>query len=134
MTNFISRFLIAGVLMAAIDFVWLGLVANNFYRSQIGNLLLDKPNLPAAVSFYVLYVVGIVLFVINPAIEKQSWQHALTYGFLFGLIAYATYDLTNLAVAKGYTTKLAIVDMAWGSFLTALVAVGSYWVVTKWIS
>ena len=132
--DFIIKLLVAGGVMGVIDFFWLSVVANKFYKSQIGPLLLDKPNVVAAVLFYVIYVVGVVVFVLSPALEKNSWQHAAAYGALFGLVAYATYDLTNLATLKGFTTKLVVVDLIWGALLTAAVATISYWVIKQWIS
>ena len=126
--------LVAGGVMGIIDFVWLSVVANKFYKSQIGTLLLEKPNMLAAVAFYIIYVIGIVVFVLTPALEKNSWQYAAGYGALFGLIAYATYDLTNLATLKGWTLKLVVVDLLWGAVLTGGVAVLSYWVIRQWIS
>lgn len=127
MQDFIVRLLVAGGVMGVIDALWLSVIAKQFYRSQIGQLLLEKPNMPAAVIFYVIYVVGIVAFVLAPALEKGSWQHALGYGALFGFVAYATYDLTNLATLKGWTTKLVVVDLLWGTFLTTVVAGISFW-------
>jgi uncharacterized membrane protein len=109
MRDFLTRFIVAGVLMAAIDAVWLTVIANKFYKSQIGSLLLEKPKLGVAVIFYLIYVTGIVLFVLGPALEKQSWVYALGYGALLGLFAYATYDLTNLATIKGFTVTVVIV-------------------------
>lgn len=131
--DIIVKLLVTGGVMAAIDAVWLSVIANKFYKSQIGSLLLDKPNMPAAVLFYVIYVVGIVLFVLAPALEAQSWKHAAVYGALFGLVAYATYDLTNLATLKGWTVKLVVVDLLWGMVLTGTVSVISYWVLQKWL-
>jgi uncharacterized membrane protein len=134
MTDFIVRFLIAGGVMAVFDAFWLTVVASKFYKSQIGGLLLEKPNLTAAVIFYVIYVVGIVAFVLSPALEKGSWMYALGYGALFGFVAYATYDLTNLSTLKGFTTKLVVVDMIWGVCLTAAVSAISYGIIKQWIS
>lgn len=134
MTDFIIRILVAGGVMAIFDAFWLTVVASKFYKSQIGGLLLEKPNMTAAVIFYVIYVIGIVAFVLSPALEKESWLHALGYGALFGLVAYATYDLTNLSTLKGFTTKLVIVDMIWGACLTAAVSVISYGIIKQWIS
>lgn len=127
MQDVIVRLLVAGGIMGVLDALWLSVVANKFYKSQIGESLLDKPNMPAAVAFYVIYVVGVILFVINPALEKGSWQHAVVYGALFGFVAYATYDLTNLATLKGWTTKLVVVDLLWGALLTAVVSGASFW-------
>jgi uncharacterized membrane protein len=125
---------IVGVIMGAIDSVWLSIVANKFYKSQIGQLLLERPNMAAAVLFYVIYVIGVVAFVLLPALEKNSWQHALGYGALFGLVAYATYDLTNLATLKDWPVKLVVVDLIWGAVLTAAVAALAYGVIKTWLS
>jgi uncharacterized membrane protein len=116
------RLLVAGGVMGVLDFIWLGTVAKMFYRTQIGKLLLDKPNMTAAVLFYIVYVVGVVTFVISPALEKGSLSYALTRGALFGFVAYATYDLTNLATMKGFTNRVVVVDLLWGTLLTATVA------------
>lgn len=134
MGDLIIRTIVAGIIMGIIDAVWLSQIANSFYKSQIGPLLLDKPNLTAAAIFYVVYVVGVVLLVINPAIEKQSLGHAALYGAIFGGVAYATYDLTNLATLKGWTTSLVVVDIIWGVILTSVVASATYWIVKTWIS
>lgn len=132
MKDFVIRALVAGGIMGVVDFLWLTIVAKNFYKSQIGPLLLEKPNMVAALAFYVVYIVGVTAFVIMPAFEKQSWPHALGYGALFGLVAYATYDLTNLATLKGFTTKLVAVDLLWGACLTALVSLGTYGLIRAW--
>ncbi|MBB5868770.1 putative membrane protein [Allocatelliglobosispora scoriae] len=134
MRDFLIRFLIAGVLFAAIDAVWLSVVANKFYKSQIGPLLLAKPNFAAAVVFYVIYLVGVVAFVVAPALEKGSWQYALGYGALLGLVTYATYDLTNLATLKGFTLPVVIVDLIWGVVLTASVSFLTYTVADRWLN
>ncbi len=126
--------LITGTIMGIFDALWLSVVANKFYKSQIGQLLLDKPNMAAAVAFYIIYVVGVVVFVLLPALEKDSWQHALGFGALFGFVAYATYDLTNLATLKGFPLKLVIVDLIWGAVLTGSVAVLSFLAIKTWIS
>jgi len=127
--DFLKSFLAAGLTMGILDGLWLSVVAKKFYRSQIGSLLLDKPNMLAAVLFYIIYLVGVVVFVVNPALDKSSLSHAIKYGALFGLVAYATYDLTNLATLKGFTNKLVVVDLIWGAALTAAVAGISYLVV-----
>jgi uncharacterized membrane protein len=134
MNDLIIRFLVAGGVMAVFDAFWLTVVASKFYKSEIGSLLLEKPNMTAAVIFYVIYVIGIVAFVLSPALEKDSWAYALGYGALFGFVAYATYDLTNLSTIKGFTTKVVIVDMIWGVCLTAAVSVISYGIIKQWIS
>lgn len=122
MQDLVLRFITAGGIMAVIDAVWLKFIAKKFYDSQIGSLLLDKPNMAAAVIFYVIYVASLVALVINPAIEKQSLSHAIGYGAVFGLVTYATYDLTNLATIKGFTNTVVVVDLLWGTILTTVVA------------
>lgn len=134
MTEFFTRFLTAGLIMGVFDAFWLSVVANKFYKSQIGHLLLEKPNMAAAVTFYLIYVAGIVAFVLAPALQKGSLQYALGYGALFGFVAYATYDLTNLATLKGWPLKLVVVDMAWGAVLTVAVSGLSYWVLKTWLA
>jgi len=126
------KFLVAGTVMVLLDYLWLGFVAKNFYRREMGTLLLEHFQVLPAIIFYGIYTLGLVVFVINPAIDKSSWQHATAYGALFGLIAYATYDLTNLAVAKDFSTKVAIVDIAWGALISAAVASVTTVIVLKW--
>ncbi|MEM9278071.1 MAG: DUF2177 family protein [Pseudomonadota bacterium] len=120
---------IAGLLaFLVIDFIWLKYVALSFYRSNIGHLMTDSPNLAIAGVFYLVYVVGVVILAVNPALEKQQWVLAVFYGGLLGLVAYGTYDITNLATLKGWPPIVAIVDMIWGTVLTASVATISYFV------
>ena len=128
----IVKILVAGGVMGLLDFIWLGFIAKKLYYGEMGKILLEKPNMVAAMAFYFIYVIGVVVFVITPALEKNSWQHALGYGALFGLVAYATYDLTNLATMKGFSAKIVAIDLIWGMLLTAIVAVSSYGAV-KWL-
>jgi len=128
---FIKLYAIALPVFFAIDMVWLGLVAKGFYAKQIGPLLKPDVNWTAAIIFYLLFVVGLVVFVIMPAIEKNSWTHALLFGALFGLVCYATYDLTNLAVTKDWPLLVTIVDLAWGAVLAASVSAITYFIATK---
>lgn len=118
----ISLWLAAAILFLAIDMVWLLWVGRGFYTAEIGALLRQPPNLSAAGFFYLLYVTGLMVMVIWPAFQAQSAPQALIYGAILGLIAYGTYDLTNLAVMKGFTAKIAMIDMAWGMVLTAVVS------------
>jgi uncharacterized membrane protein len=110
------------VLLPAIDFAWIGGLARGFYQCEIGALLAPQPRLVPAVAFYVLYAAGLLIFVVAPGLDRGDWRRTLGMAALFGLIAYSVYDLTNLSVAKGFTTKIALADMAWGMVLTALVA------------
>ncbi len=113
-----------------IDYIWLKYVALSFYRGHIGHLMTDKPNLAIALVFYLVYVVGVIVLAVYPALEKQSWTIALLYGGLLGFVAYGTYDITNLATLKGWPPIVAIVDIIWGTVLTASVATISYFITT----
>lgn len=116
------------VTLIAIDLVWLLGIAKNLYRDQMGDLMANEPKLIAGLAFYLLYALGVCIFVIVPALSKQSWIYALQYGALFGFFCYMTYDLTNLAVIRGFPTQLALIDIAWGSFVTAVCSGIAYWV------
>ncbi len=122
MTHWILLWVAAALIFLAIDLVWLGWLGRGLYQAEIGPLLRQPFNLPAAGAFYVLYITGLMIMVIWPAFQAQSVSQALLRGALLGLIAYGTYDLTNLAVMKGFTTKIAIIDMAWGTVLTGAVS------------
>ncbi len=128
---FIKLFAIALPVFFAMDMIWLGLVAKDFYRAQIGHLMKSDVNWTAAIIFYLIFIAGLVAFVIAPAMEKGSWTHALLFGALFGLVCYATYDLTNLAVAKDWPLLVTIVDLAWGAVLAASVSVVTYFIASK---
>ncbi|MET0907431.1 MAG: DUF2177 family protein, partial [Tardiphaga sp.] len=116
----------AAVVFFALDFLWLSVIAIGFYRSQIGPLLLEQFNLVPAGVFYLFYVAGIVGFAIVPALNAQSWVWALVAGVALGLVAYGTYDMSNLATLKGWTFQLSIVDMIWGGVLTGAAATAGY--------
>lgn len=122
MLSWVLIWAVAAVIMIAIDMVWLMGIGRGFYVQEIGDILLDQPNLLPALAFYILYSIGVTVIVIAPAIEAQSVTRALVYGVLFGLVAYGTYDLTNLAVMKGFTTKIALIDMVWGGLITGFVS------------
>ncbi len=128
------KLLAAGSVMGILDFLWLGFIAKKLYYGEMGKLLLDKPNMLPALLFYVIYVIGTIVFVVNPALAKASLAYAAGYGALFGLVAYATYDLTSLAVIKNFSLKIVIIDIIWGMALTAIVASLTYLAVRTWIS
>lgn len=116
----------AATVFFALDFLWLGFIAIGFYRSEIGALLLDKPNMAAAGAFYLFYVVGIVGFAVMPAVSAQSWIWALIAGVALGLLAYGTYDMTNLATLKDWSWKVSAVDLLWGGFVSGAAALAGY--------
>ncbi len=127
--GFLKIYLIALVVFLVIDGIWLGLVARNFYSKEIGFLLKDSPNWIAAGVFYLFFIIGVVFFVINPAIEKESFRYLVIAALLFGTITYATYDLTNLATIKGWPLQVTLIDIAWGGFLTFAVSSITYYFV-----
>lgn len=129
---FLKLFAIALPTFLAIDMVWLLVIARSFYQRQIGHLMAAQVNWIAALSFYVIFLCGLIIFVIAPAVEKRLWSQALTMGALFGLVTYATYDLTNLAVAKDWPVLVTLVDLVWGAVLSASVATITYFIATKY--
>jgi uncharacterized membrane protein len=128
---FLKLYAIALPVFVLIDGVWLGLVAKNFYAKQLGYLMRTDINWIAAILFYLLFIVGLVVFVITPALDAGSWTKALLLGALFGLISYATYDLTNLATIKDWPLLVTGIDLLWGSVLSASISVITYFIATK---
>jgi uncharacterized membrane protein len=126
--------IVAAVLFLAIDMVWLLWLGRSIYVTEIGDILRQPPNMAAAGAFYILYITGLMIMVIWPAFQAQSVSQALMYGALLGLIAYGTYDLTNLAVMKGFTTRIALIDMAWGTVLTGTVSALTVLVGTRFLA
>lgn len=124
--QFVIAYISGLIAFLVIDFIWLKYIALSFYREQIGHLMLDKPNLGIALLFYLVYVVGVVVLAVNPALEKGQWTTAVLYGGLLGFVAYGTYDITNLATLKTWPPIVAVVDMIWGTVLTASVATIAY--------
>lgn len=123
----IKLYFIALLSFLALDSLWLGLVAPKFYRSQIGFLMAESPNFVAAGVFYLLYIVGMVVFVVEPGVKSSSISQAVLRGAFFGLITYGTYDLTNLATLARWPILLTVVDMIWGVTLCSLVTLVSVW-------
>jgi uncharacterized membrane protein len=126
MKKYLTAYIGTAIGFCVLDFFWLTLVAPSFYQAQIGPLLLAEPDLAVALAFYGLFVAALVTFCVLPALSCASWLRAALLGAFFGLVAYATYDLTNLATLKGWTAALALVDMAWGSALSATASVCGY--------
>lgn len=124
--DFLQQFLLIAVLFVVIDAVWLTLIANKFYTAQLGSLLKPKADLKPAAVFYVLYVVGMVVFALRPALEAESLAMAAGLSALLGLVMYATYDLTNYSTLKGWPFKVVAADLAWGTFVTSATVTVSY--------
>lgn len=131
---FLKLYGIALPVFFAIDMLWLGFLARTFYQNHIGFLMKSPVNWVAAIIFYLLFLVGLVVFVIEPAVEKKDWLLALGKGALFGLITYATYDLTNLATLKDWPITVVWVDMIWGTVLAASVSTITFFIALKWIA
>jgi uncharacterized membrane protein len=126
MTKYLIAYAGTALVFFAFDMVWLTRIARNFYRDALGDLLLQPPNMVAAGLFYSVFIVGIVIFAVAPALAAQSWGRALLLGALFGFFTYATYDMTNLATLKGWPLKVVVVDILWGSALTGVSALAGY--------
>lgn len=131
MARFMSLYLACAIVFFVIDFIWLSLAGPTLYKREIGNLLLEQPNLLVAAGFYLFYVVGIVLLVAGPA--NGDVMKALLMGAVLGFVAYGTYDLTNLSTMRGFTPTIAIIDMAWGTFLTAASAAAGVFIVNRFL-
>ena len=128
---FIKLYLIALSVFLMIDAVWLGIISKNFYKNQIGFLMKTEINWLSAVIFYLIFIVGLVFFVILPAIEKNSWLYAVLAGILFGLVTYATYDLTNMATIKDWPLLVTVIDLFWGMFIAGSVSIITFFIVQK---
>ncbi len=115
----------------AFDFIWLSTATSRIYQPMLGDLLAEKPNLPVAAVFYLFYVVGIVALAVVPGIKEGALVGALWRGALFGFLAYATYDLTNLATISGWPWQISVIDMIWGTTLNTAVAAVGFWAGTK---
>ena len=122
MDQYAKIYVAALVGFLAIDMLWLGVVARGFYRRHLGFLFADQVNWWAAFSFYLLFVAGVLVFAVVPALQAGSLSRALLLGGLLGLLTYGTYDLTNLATLKNWPLVVTLVDMAWGTVLTAAVS------------
>ena len=119
MRQYLIHYGIVLAIFLAIDFAWLSTAGRTIYVSEIGSMLRDRPNFAVAFLFYALFALGLLVFVIEPAVPVGLSKQVLILGGFFGLVAYATYDLTNLATLKGFTMRIAIIDMVWGTALSA---------------
>ena len=126
MIKYVAAYLGAGLTFAAIDFVWLTTMTNRLYKPVIGPIMADKPDMKAAVAFYLISIAGTVFLAIAPALKEGNWTRAAINGAVLGFVAYATYDLTNQATLAVWQTKLTIIDLIWGTTLTMLSASGGY--------
>jgi len=126
MARYIIGYAAAAIAMVALDLVWLRFAAKAIFEPAVGLLLAEHPNMAAAATFYVLYILGIMVFATDPALRGGGWSGALVMGAAFGFFAYMTYDLTNMATLKLWPLHLAALDIAWGTLVTAVAATAGY--------
>ena len=131
--NIIISYLLTFIVFLMVDILWLGVIAKNLYQKYLGSFLTDRVNWTAAFIFYFIYVVGISIFAIYPAVNKGSAFNAILMGALFGIFTYATYDLTNLATLKGWPLPIVFIDIFWGAVLSAIVSFTGFQIVI-WIN
>ena len=129
---FLKLYLIALPIFFALDLLWLGIFAKKFYAKHLGSMMKTKVGWPAAILFYLVYVAGLVALAIFPAVQTDLLSNAFVSGAVFGACCYATYDLTNLATLKGWPIALTVVDLLWGTLLTASVSGVTYLIVLRW--
>ncbi|MBN9332487.1 DUF2177 family protein [Devosia sp.] len=126
MPNFAIAYLASAAVFFALDFVWLSVATRILYRPMLGDLLADNPNLVVAAAFYLVYLVGLVVFTVLPAAHSGSWLQAIGLGALLGLVAYGTYDFTNLSTIRNWPAMVSMVDLAWGVTVSAIAALAGY--------
>jgi uncharacterized membrane protein len=127
-TKLFISYVLTFIVFFIIDMVWLGFIAKDLYKKYLGGFLSEQVNWVAAIVFYLLFIVGVFIFAILPSVEKNSWVSAVTLGALFGFFTYATYDLTNLATLKDWPKNIVVIDIVWGSVLTALVSTAGFFI------
>ena len=120
MYQYVSGYLATAFVMIALDMLWLGVIAKSMYQTAIGHLMAEKPNIPAALVFYPLYALGLQVFAVTPQSVDAAWARSVVMGALFGFFAYATYDLSNFATLRNWPIRLTIVDIIWGTVLSAV--------------
>jgi uncharacterized membrane protein len=119
------------VIFLILDGVWLGVISPGLYQEHIGHLLAEEVNWPAAALFYLLFIAGLVFFAIKPSLLQNSWKAALRNGAFFGLICYATYDLTNHATMRDWPLLITVIDLLWGTFICGISSLVSFFAVRK---
>lgn len=126
MLMYLKVFSIAFVIFIVIDLIWLGLIAKDLYQAEMGHLMKKDINFPAAILFYIIFVIALTVFVLVPGIESGSLLKTVLLGALFGLASYATYDLTNYATLEGFPLKMVFIDLIWGTSLSTLISLFTY--------
>ena len=118
--TFLKLYLLSLTIFFMIDLVWLGFIAKDLYNDQLGFLMAKQIRWIPAILFYFIYLAGLTFFVILPLTLSGNWMLALVYGGFFGLICYSTYDLTNYATLKDWPLKIVVIDLVWGTFISAI--------------
>jgi uncharacterized membrane protein len=122
----VAAYFAAMAAFLALDLVWLGTMIDRLYRPALGDLLSPRPNVAAAVVFYIAYIAGMIFLAVAPAVREGGMARAALNGMVFGAVAYATYDLTNHATLRGWSTRLTVIDITWGAFASAVACVAGY--------
>ena len=130
--QFVKVYAVGVVVCLGLDLAWLGVLARGFYANQLGYLMRPDVRWVPAILFYLIYVAALIVIVVIPAVEKQSLGRAMLLGAFFGLAAYAAYDLTSLALIRDFPVMVAMVDLAWGTLLSAAVSTAAYSFAVRW--
>ncbi|HOF78872.1 MAG TPA: DUF2177 family protein [Candidatus Dojkabacteria bacterium] len=126
--KYIYLYIITFVVFLAIDFIWLNFIAKNIYATKIGHLLAENPKLFPALIFYLVFIVGVIIFAVLPGYEAQNIWKTVMLGALFGFLTYSTYDLTNLATLKNWPVSVTIIDLIWGTSISTVTSVAGYYI------
>lgn len=132
--KFLIAYLVTAFVFLIIDYLWLGIAMKDYFQSQLGHLMAEEVNLSIAALFYLFYAAGIVFLCINPALTDGNWTKALINGAVLGFLAYGAYDVTNAATLRDWPMMMSVIDVAWGTGLTALSAVAGYFAVNAYLS
>jgi uncharacterized membrane protein len=130
--TFLKLYFVCLIVFFMIDLCWLGIIAKDLYKEQIGFLMSSEVRWGPAILFYCLFIAGLVFFAILPGFHKENWVSVLTYGGFFGLVCYATYDLTNLATLKGWPVKIVVIDLIWGTLISAITSLITFGIACHW--
>lgn len=126
MIKYVAAYIATLIVFLAVDAIWLTIMANALYRPTLGDILLPKFQPAPAVAFYLIFIVGVVIFAVTPAFRSGEWTSALLYGALFGFFSYGVYDFTNMATLRNWTLQITLADVAWGTILTGVSATAGY--------
>ena len=132
--KFLIAYLVAAIVFLVIDYLWLGILMKDYFQSQLSHLMAEEVNLSIAALFYLFYAAGIVFLCINPALDDGGWSKALINGAVLGFLAYGAYDVTNAATLRDWPMMMSVIDVTWGTALTAVSSVAGYFAVSAYIS